>query len=310
MADSAFWRNLAAEFRALPNAGILRADWDYQMHSDPSVSTWSFAGPESSCIQFQALARRGASELQINKITDLLIKWLEILKSFNAQLGHLSYYVAVNDDGTEGPHHLTGSISPVCLISADYCNRLESEAIQQEFEAKQRNDPRNWSPLRAQFEAFKKIKELHSGPHERIPESLVRDTLAQKLGIRPEEVTPKQINLAVVDLLRDYPAITLVPTTQSPSQCVPEVPSISEEPSAPNPDEGNPPVASEESVPTQLQRLRHECRWTIEDLSAATNISSRQVARHLSGEFKPLARNISAYERAFCKRLKRQVVIK
>jgi AraC-like DNA-binding protein len=64
-----------------------------------------------------------------------------------------------------------------------------------------------------------------------------------------------------------------------------------------------------ETTAGQLQKLRDECRWTIEDLAGATNLSPRQIARHLSGKFQPLPRNISAYERAFSKMLKRQIVI-
>src|SRR5438445_3584904 len=55
----------------------------------------------------------------------------------------------------------------------------------------------------------------------------------------------------------------------------------------PKPAPASPP---EETIAAQLQTLRDECRWTIEDLADATGISTRQVARHLSGEFNPLAR--------------------
>jgi hypothetical protein len=64
-----------------------------------------------------------------------------------------------------------------------------------------------------------------------------------------------------------------------------------------------------ETIAHQLQRLREECRWTIEDLAAATGMSTRTVARHLSGVGIPYPKNIFAYERAFFKRLKKQVVI-
>jgi hypothetical protein len=64
-----------------------------------------------------------------------------------------------------------------------------------------------------------------------------------------------------------------------------------------------------ETIAAQIQRLRDECRWTIPTLAEASDLSARQVARHLSGEFKPLARNISAYERAFSNHLKRKIVI-
>jgi hypothetical protein len=74
------------------------------------------------------------------------------------------------------------------------------------------DDPKDWSPLHAQVAAYKKIKELMEGPHEEIPEALVRRTLAQQFGIKPEEVTWKQIQFEVTGLLPYYPAITLVPS--------------------------------------------------------------------------------------------------
>ena len=83
------------------------------------------------------------------------------------------------------------------------------------------DDPKSWSPLRQQVEAFRKIKQLVTGPRERIPEALVRDTLAQQYGIKPEEVTWKQIRFEVAGLLPFYPAITVVPSKpvpESPAQ--------------------------------------------------------------------------------------------
>jgi hypothetical protein len=73
------------------------------------------------------------------------------------------------------------------------------------------DDPTNYSTLRQRFKNYKKILELRTGPHEIIPESLVRNALADQLGIKPEEVSPRQIQLALNDLGRDYPAIALEP---------------------------------------------------------------------------------------------------
>jgi len=313
MADSEFWRNLAEQFRTLPGAGTLRADWTYQIRSG-APSEWRFSGDASLCIQFQALARRGAAALPKVEIPDLLVAWLEVLKAFNPQLASSSYYVETSAGGTEGPHYLVGSLHPVCLISADYCNRLESEAVQKEFEEKQRSDPKNWSQFRQQYEAFKSIRELHNEPAERIPEEFVRNAIARIHNIKPEEVTPQQINFEVAGLLSSTKRrIELIPSTARQ-----ESPPVAEEKhvyvgmettrilETPEPVQTS---AANETIAGQLQRLREECRWTIPDLAEATGLSDRQVARHLSGKFKPLPRNISAYERAFCKRLQRKIVI-
>lgn len=80
-------------------------------------------------------------------------------------------------------------------------------------EEEQRTDPRHWSPIRQQWEAFKGIKQLISGPHEQIPEAFLRNALAGQYGIKPEEVTWEQIRFAVSgDLLRHYGAVTVIPS--------------------------------------------------------------------------------------------------
>jgi hypothetical protein len=78
------------------------------------------------------------------------------------------------------------------------------------------NDPQSWSPLVQQYEAYKQIKELRSGPHERIPEDLVRRAVAEQHGIKPEEVTSEQIRFEVAALLPRYPAITLILSGPTP----------------------------------------------------------------------------------------------
>jgi hypothetical protein len=64
-----------------------------------------------------------------------------------------------------------------------------------------------------------------------------------------------------------------------------------------------------ETIAEQINHLREECRWTIEDLAGETGLGLRSVQRHIAGSV-PYDRNITAYERAFSKQLKRQIVIK
>jgi len=63
-----------------------------------------------------------------------------------------------------------------------------------------------------------------------------------------------------------------------------------------------------ETTADQINRLRAECRWTIEDLAEKTGLGLRSVQRHIAGST-PYDRNITAYERAFSKQLKKQIVI-
>lgn len=216
MSDSKFWRNLASEFRALDPHGALRADWDYIVSSG-DLTGWRLAGADHTLrVQFEALARRAGSASADRSGMDLLIVWFDALRRESPNFEYGAYLTEMHDDGTDGPHHQLGTIPHICVASADYCNVLESRAVDAEHVAKieqaRRSDPRNWSPLRQQWEAYKAIKELVHGPHEEIPESLVRMALAQQYGISPEEVTSEQIRFEVSGLLRDYPAIRLIPS--------------------------------------------------------------------------------------------------
>lgn len=301
MPSSEFWHNLAQQFLLVPSCETLRADGQHTIGSDDAWK-WEINGAANDFAQstFGTLARRGAFEIADTGSSDLLITWFEALRkeqcnfTFQAELMMQA-----------GPSYLMGRISRLCEASVNLCRKLEARELQAEFEEKQRSNPKNWSPLRQRFEAFKAIKELQVTPPERIPEALVRDVVAEQLGIKPEEVTWKQIQFEVSGLLPSYPHIELIPSASKiESPPVPDTkPSDQQEP--------KPAFAAlpKETIASQLQRLREECRWTIPVLAEAANLSPRQVARHLSGEFQPLPRNISAYERAFTKQLKRNVVI-
>ena len=68
-------------------------------------------------------------------------------------------------------------------------------------------------------------------------------------------------------------------------------------------------VSEQESLADQIQRLRVECKWSIEKLAAKTGLDERTVKRHLSGHSVPHLSNLSLYEQAFSKALKKEVVI-
>src|SRR5260370_2841107 len=223
MADSAFWRDLAATFLLIPGHGMLRADGQYTVGSGEAWS-WRLGGGAREFMRdtFKTLARRGAFESAPAGTTDLLVAWLEAIRKEHINFRSDKIATEVNSEGREESQYVLGTIDRVCEASAILCGKLEAQAIQTEFEEKQRNDPQNWSPLRRQFEAFRGIKKLITGPHETIPEALVRDVLAQQYGIKPEEVTRKQIQFEVSGLLPDFPAITVVPLELLHEQGAPE----------------------------------------------------------------------------------------
>ncbi len=161
------------------------------------------------------MARRGATMLTPPPTGDLAVAWLEALWKEATEGPVRSGIEILGKDRSERLTELRGKIDRVFQASSALCRKFESDALQTEFE---RNDPRKWSPVRQRFEAFKSIRELQTGPHERIPEALVRNAIADQLGIKPEEVTWKQIASEMAGLLRDYPALTLVPTELAPSQ--------------------------------------------------------------------------------------------
>jgi len=310
MADSELWRGLAEQFRTLPaSCRMLRADRYYVVGSG-EIGQWMLVGTTSAMVRFEALARRAASEIPDPPTSDLLTAWLEVLMK-HGDSGFRFNPIATeeNPDGSQGRQYMTGSMHELPSVSANYCQTLESAAVQAEFEEKRRNDPRNWSQLRQQYEAFRSMKDVINEPAERIPEEWVRSTIARIQGIKPEDVTLKQIAFEVAGLLS---------STKRHIEMIPSAPQGSPPALEPEPSEGNavqsepkptPVPAPVETVAAQLQRLRKECNWSAERLAEAVKFDPRTVTRHLSGETTPHLRNIAAYERVFSKQLKRQVVI-
>jgi hypothetical protein len=64
-----------------------------------------------------------------------------------------------------------------------------------------------------------------------------------------------------------------------------------------------------ETIGEQINRLRHECRLTVEQLAEKIGVDRRTVERHIADKRIPYSRHISAYERVFSKILETQVVI-
>jgi hypothetical protein len=316
MADSSFWRELAVQFQQIPGGGMLRVDGHYVIGSGEAW-TWQFAGGAGEWIRetFETLARRGAFESAPAGTTDLLVAWLEAIRKEHINFHSDLLGTEVDDEGREGRQYMLGTINAPCEASAILCRRLEARAIQAEFDAKQRNDPRNWSQFRQQFEAFKSMRKIHDAPAERIPEDFARNAIARMYGIKPEDVTAEQIAFEVAGLLPAYPHIELIPST--PKEAPTPVPETEHSyvgidqnrSSHPSSEPVAPPIAPGETIAAQLQRLRKECNWSADRLAEAVKFDPRTVTRHLSGETVPHLRNISAYERVFSKKLKRQVVI-
>jgi DNA-binding XRE family transcriptional regulator len=308
MANSDFWRDLAISFQSASKLYDFTVYRQYYMEISTTEPTWEFApNPE-----FDALARRGATMLTPPPTGDLAVAWLEALWKEATHGPVRSPSEVLGKDRSGRLTRLRGKIDLVFQASSALCRNFESAALQAEFEEKHRGDPRNWSQLRQQYEAFKSIKELHNEPAERIPEEFVRNAIARIRGIKPEEVTPEQIRFEVAGLLPFYHRIELIPSVPKPES--PPVAETKQEYAGIEPTRnGEKPESVQSYVPdtiaAQLQRLRRECNWSAEKLAEAVRLNPRTVARHLSGETTPHLRNISAYERVFSKQLKRRVVV-
>lgn len=181
------------------------------------MSAWELHGESYSAhARFRALAVRAGTYLA-GRSYDFMWVWLDALKQARGYLDTIRY---TYDES--GPNKISierGIIANVCEASADHCHireatALESERIAAEKE-REENDPRNWSPLRQQWEAHKSIKELQSGPHEQIPEAFVREVLGRQYGLKPDDVTWDQIRHEVTGLFKRYPALTIIPSQPS-----------------------------------------------------------------------------------------------
>jgi protoheme ferro-lyase len=62
-----------------------------------------------------------------------------------------------------------------------------------------------------------------------------------------------------------------------------------------------------QKIEDQLEALRTECRFTVEDLAEALDVAPRSIYRHLSGEAIPRTRQIAAYEKLFSKHLGKSI---
>jgi hypothetical protein len=131
MANSDFWRDLAVQFLGIPgSAGALSASWLYRVGSQ-EVGDWTVNGTRAVVAQFDALARRAAAKLSHLGDPDLLTAWLEALRtSGDGCFKH-------DGEGREadGTQIVLGSIYRLCEASANYCKKLESAALQNEYDS-------------------------------------------------------------------------------------------------------------------------------------------------------------------------------
>ena len=150
MADSAFWRELAAQFLAIPDhqrlafsehsplRSQLRAERIHILGSDMEAH-WALLGTANSVAQFQALAGRGASAIANAGTSDLWVAWLEALMAHDKSVFHRGTFTA-SESWIDGRHPLTGSVLRLREASANFCKALEYQALETELTEKLRHE--------------------------------------------------------------------------------------------------------------------------------------------------------------------------
>lgn len=285
MADSAFWRDFADQFESLHSRrSDLGANWQYKSGSG-GAAEWTLFGDNGQKAKFEALARRAAIGLRNKRSQDLLVAWLEALREFGslAGRGRTQFATESNEDGSVRATYVLGSIGGICEASAHVCKMLESRSLQAEFEEEQRSDPKNGPPLLKQFEAFKSLEGLFTGPVEQIPEALIRRFVADRDGIPPEDVTQQQIQFEVTALLPYYPAITVTPH-DDPAAGSPEKQGLQQPQAQKNP--ALPPI-NKTSRKQFVEAILTEKGWSILDWSNEAGVAYHTAADYLSGVKNP-----------------------
>jgi hypothetical protein len=137
MLSSEFWRGMAPKFRAIPDHGMLRADWSITVKAGdalPPTASWRFAGLDrntrSMQYEFDALARQCGPKVYPNM--DSLDGWLEELRSRRLNAGATLAGHEYSPDNVLVSNSYSGTISSVCQASADLCRILESLALETE----------------------------------------------------------------------------------------------------------------------------------------------------------------------------------
>lgn len=227
MLDSDFWWDLAEKFRAIDPRWQLHAKWHQVIKVGeqlPPTTEWLWIGadPELRSIQleFTALATRGGPKIYPRM--DALTGWLEAVRQYESS--PKSFEAEVDTDPTTGAviaRHYRGVVPDARQGSINLCKRYEALALETERMAllheQQENDPQNRPPLFHEWEAFKAIKQTITGPHEEIPEGILRSILGRRYNVPPEHVTLEQIRFEVASLVPYYPAISVIPSNPAPS---------------------------------------------------------------------------------------------
>ncbi len=98
----------------------------------------------------------------------------------------------------------------ICGLSAEYCRKCEAdEFIAGNLKAEAEKD--TTYPLVHQYELYKGIKNLVEGPHEEVPEAVLRSLLSKQYAIDSNDVNNEQIRRGGYELSSRYGAVSIIP---------------------------------------------------------------------------------------------------
>ena len=130
------WRSLAEQFQAAQsNLGdSLRAGWQHNV--DTLEDHWTLDGDRALQMRFEALAIRAAVLLPDKRSHNLRDAWLEALRrdGHGFKRGASS---STEDRTGNKTSDVFGEIDFLFQTSTDFCRRMESEALQAEYDAAQ-----------------------------------------------------------------------------------------------------------------------------------------------------------------------------
>ena len=136
MADSDFWRDLVAKFRALPNDyGMFCVEW-CRVEDEPTI--WTARGTTTTLAQFAALAVRAGAALD-SESSDFRATWLDALRKESPDSRTPISGTEKRPDGTQA-RCVSGRIANVCEASANYCSDLEGRALEMKSQGRQRGE--------------------------------------------------------------------------------------------------------------------------------------------------------------------------
>jgi hypothetical protein len=183
MAFSDFWRDIAIQFRTIPEAFTLSAAWANFDNVGPGK--WGLQGSKAAKYSFEALATRAGKEIADASASDLLTAWLDKLREGHFEFSEMGFTITQDREGNETSRRCHyGRIEFVCDASANFCKKLEADALRAEFDAQKQTRKITVVYAHKEFKDSEQIGEVED--QSEIVESETESLGAQLTRLRDE----------------------------------------------------------------------------------------------------------------------------